>query len=66
MREDEDAAEPLTEDELKLARELLESYRAARALGKAFRLGLIGLAVLAAGLTAYDAIAAKVRTWLGH
>lgn len=56
----------LTPEELRLARELLESYRAARAVGKLFRLALVGLAVIAAGIAAWDAIAAKARTWLGH
>jgi hypothetical protein len=65
--DDDDTPRPLTTEELALARELLDSYRAARAMGRMVRVGVIGLAALAATIAAWDQIAAKWRSlWPGH
>lgn len=67
MSDDDDAPRPLTAEELALARELLDSYRAARAMGRLVRFGVILLAAIAATIAAWDQIAAKVRSaWPGH
>lgn len=52
-------------EELKALREVLMVYEGLRAWGQGARWIVMGLAALAAAVTAWEVLSAKVRAWFG-
>lgn len=59
-----DADPSFTPDEVKVLRELIAAFRGWRAFGRGVKVIVVALGLVAAGLTAYDAIMDRVRAWL--
>ncbi len=62
----EESDRPLTPEERAQVRAMIEAFRGARATASMIKIGLIGLGMIAAALSAWDTVAAKARSWLSH
>lgn len=53
-----------TDEEAKVLRQVMDAYRGWQAFGRGVRVIVVALGLVAAGLTAYDAIMDRVRAWI--
>jgi hypothetical protein len=54
-----------TEADMAVIREMIGVYRGVAALGRLARVAVVSLAAVAAAVTAWEVLSAKVRAWLG-